>query len=165
MVGLRNEWIGLRKVPDATLQRAIAVLNASSPFNSPENLLPKLVYKVGNLGYGSTGPHLDVKPVKPKSLKADPGLPAITAKELDRYVFVGPQKRPLSQGTTTTDNDQKHRNRNSFGHDFATANGTPVFLANGARVVGTYKGDQGTDHTIIELPDGRRYQFLHGTNA
>lgn len=165
MVGLRNEWIGLRKVPDAVLQRAIQTFNASSPFNNPENLLPRLVYKIGNRGYGSTGPHLDVKPVRPGTMKADKNLPPITAKELDKYVAVGPQRRPLSQGTTTTDNDPKHRNRGSFGHDFAAPDGTPVFLMNGARVVGSFKGDQDTDHTVIELPDGRRYQFLHGLNA
>lgn len=165
MTGLRNEWIGLRKVPDAVLQKAIASLNDTSPFNNPDNLLPKLVYRIGNLGYGSTGPHLDVKPVRAKSLNTDSTLPALTGKELDRYVLVGNSKKPLSQGTVTTDNDQRHRARGSFGHDFAAPDGTPVYLANGARVVGSKKGDQGTDHTIIELPDGRRFQFLHGTNT
>ena len=165
MVGLRNEWIGLQKVPDAVLQRAVAQFSGSSPFNDPQNLLPRLVYRIGNLGYGSTGPHLDVKPVRPGTMKVDKNMPPITAKELDRYVSVGKQRRPLSQGTVTTDDDRKHRNRGSFGHDFAAADGTPVFLSNGARVVGSSKGDQGTDHTIIELPDGRRYQFLHGLNA
>jgi hypothetical protein len=165
MVGLRNEWIGLRKVPDAVLQRAVAQFNNSSPFNDPQNLLPRLVYKIGSRGYGSTGPHLDVKPVKPGTMETDRNLPPITKSELDKYVTVGPKRRPLSQGTVTTDDDRKHRNRNSFGHDFAAPDGTPVFLANGARVVGSRKGDGGTDHTIIELPDGRRYQFLHGVNA
>jgi hypothetical protein len=165
MVGLRNEWIGLRKVPDTVLQRAITAFRDPSPFNQPENLLPRLVYRIGNRGYGSTGPHLDVKPVRRGTFQADGTLPAITKSELDKYVAVGNKKKPLSQGTVTTDDDRKHRNRNSFGHDFAAPDGTPVFLRNGARVVGTYKGDAGTDHTIIELPDGRRYQFLHGLNA
>jgi hypothetical protein len=167
MVGLRNEWIGLRKVPDAVLQRAVAQFNNNSPFNDPQNLLPRLVYKIGSRGYGSTGPHLDVKPVKAGTMKTDPNLPPITKSELDKYVTVGPKRRPLSQGTVTTDDDRAHRrrSRSSFGHDFAAPDGTPVFLANGARVVGSFKGDGGTDHTIIELPDGRRYQFLHGVNA
>lgn len=165
MVGLRNEWIGLRKVPDTVLQRAITAFRDPSPFNQPENLLPRLVYRIGNRGYGSTGPHLDVKPVRRGTFQADGTLPAITKSELDKYVAVGNKKKPLSQGTVTTDDDRRHRNRDSFGHDFAAPDGTPVFLRNGARVVGSFKGDQGTDHTIIELPDGRRYQFLHGLNA
>jgi murein DD-endopeptidase MepM/ murein hydrolase activator NlpD len=98
-------------------------------------------------------------------MKTDGNLPPITKTDLDRYVVVGDKKRPLSQGTVTTDDDRKHRNRNSYGHDFAAPDGTPVYLTNGARMVGSYKGDGGTDHTIIELPDGRRYQFLHGLNA
>jgi hypothetical protein len=63
----------------------------------------------------------------------------------------------------TTDDDPAHRRRGSFGHDYAAPKGSKVFLKNGARVVGSFKGDQGPDHLIIELPDGRRFQFLHGT--
>lgn len=165
LTGLRNEWIGLGKVSDSALTKAVQTFNAGSPFNQPENLLPRLVYRIGSLGYGSTGPHLDVKPVTPGTLQTNSKLPSITKSELDQYVVVGSRQLPLSQGTTTTDTDTKHRNRGSFGHDFAADDGTPVFLKNGARVVGTYKGEGGTDHTIVELPDGRRYQFLHGTNA
>lgn len=165
LTGLRNEWIGLGNVSDAVLSQAVQTFNAASPFNQPENLLPRLVYKIGSRGYGSTGPHLDVKPVVPGTLNTSSKLPKITQKELDQYVVVGSDRKPLSQGTTTTDTDKLHRNRGSFGHDFAAPDGTPVYLQNGARVVGTYKGEGGTDHTIVELPDGRRYQFLHGVNA
>jgi hypothetical protein len=165
MTGLRNEWVGLQKIPDSVLSRAVSQFNSASVFNSPENLLPRLVYRIGNRGYGSTGPHLDVKPVRPGTLKTDPNMPSITAKELDVYVAVGSRRKPLSQGTVTTDNDPKHRKRGSFGHDFAAPDGTPVYLMNGARVVGSTKGDGDSDVTVIELPDGRRYQFLHGVNA
>jgi hypothetical protein len=165
LTGLRNEWVGLQKVSDTTLQNAINNINVQSPYNEPENLLPRLVYRIGNRGYGSTGPHLDVKPVSPGTLQANQSLPAISMKELDPYMLVGKGKKALSQGTTTTDNDSRHRSRGSFGHDFAAPDGTPVYLTNGARVVGSFKGDGGTDHTIIELPDGRRYQLLHGVNA
>jgi hypothetical protein len=163
--GLRGTWIGLKKVSDATLQNAVNNIRVQSPFNRPENLHPRLVYRIGSRGYGSTGPHLDVKPVVAGGTTTSGSLPAMTANQLDQYVVVGTQQRPLSQGTVTTDDDRKHRNRGSYGHDFAAPDGTPVYLKNGARVVATYKGDGGTDHTIIELPDGRRYQFLHGLNA
>ena len=164
MAGLRNEWIGLRNVSDRVLQNAMSRLS-SSPFNQPENLTAGLVYRIGNLGYGSRGPHLDVKPVVRGGTTTSASLPAIKAKELDNYVLVGNKRLPLSQGSVTTDDDRAHRNRKSFGHDFAAPDGTPVYLINGARVVHSFSGDQGTDHLIVELPDGRRYQFLHGKRA
>ena len=165
MTGMRNEWVGLTKVSDAVLQNAISRITVQSPYNQPENLLPRLIYKIGSRGYGSTGPHLDVKPVKSGTMQTSASLPAITATELDRYLKVGDKKLPLSQGTVTTDNDALHRNRGSFGHDFAAPDGTPVFADPRVKVIGSSKGDGGTDHLVIELPDGRRYQLLHGVKA
>jgi hypothetical protein len=172
VVGLGNEWRGLQKpsIQKTIAQRLVAVkavLDSPSPFRQPESLRAGVVYRIGNRGYGSTGPHLDVKPVARGTMTTDGGLPRIKQGDLDPYVSVNVKGswKPLSQGTVTTDNDQLHRNRGSFGHDFAAPDGTQVSLKNGARVVGSFKGDGGTDHLIIELPDGRRYQFLHGTNA
>lgn len=124
------------------------------------------VYVVDSLGYGSTGPHIDVKPVRPGTTQSDRNLPTYRAGSLDRFVdLVLPDGRrgPMSRMSVTTDDDPAHRRRGSFGHDYAAPTGTRVMLKNGARVVGSFKGDQGTDHLIIELPDGRRFQFLHGT--
>jgi hypothetical protein len=121
---------------------------------------------VDSLGYGSTGPHIDVKPVRPGTQQSDPNLPAYRAGGLDPYVdLVLPDGRrgPLSRMSTSTDDDAKHRARNSFGHDYAAPKGSRVMLKGGARVVGSFKGQENTDHLIIELPDGRRFQFLHGT--
>ena len=39
MNGLRNEWVGLQRVPDATLLEA---MESMSPYNRPQNLLPAL---------------------------------------------------------------------------------------------------------------------------
>ena len=142
---------------------------AGSPFRRQELMNPRLAYRIGTLGYGSTGPHLDVKPVQPGTLDGRSGrnLPPYRQGMLDQFVMVKINGKlvPLSKGTATTDDDREHRARGSYGHDYAAPDGTEVYLRNGARVVGTYKGDQGTDHTIIELPDGRRFQFLHGRNA
>jgi hypothetical protein len=124
------------------------------------------VYVVDSLGYGSTGPHIDVKPVRPGTDQTYRNLPSYRQGDLDRFVdLVLPDGRrgPLSRMSTTTDDDAKHRARGSFGHDYAAPKGAQVFLKGGARVVGSFKGDQNTDHLIIELPDGRRFQFLHGT--
>ena len=157
--------------PDRVLKQAAAYgygFGQGSPFRRPETMNPRLTYNIDSLGYGSTGPHLDVKPVSPGTLDTNGSLPSIDATTLDQFVFVkgkGGKLVPISRGTTTTDTDAKHRNRGSYGHDFAANKGTGVYVGNGAKVVGTFKGDQGTDHTIIELPDGRRFQFLHGTNS
>jgi hypothetical protein len=124
------------------------------------------VYVVDSLGYGSTGPHIDVKPVRPGTQQSDPNLPAYRAGGLDTYVdLVLPDGRrgPLSRMSTSTDDDAKHRARKSFGHDYAAPKGSRVMLKGGARVVGSFKGQENTDHLIVELPDGRRFQFLHGT--
>jgi hypothetical protein len=124
------------------------------------------VYVVDSLGYGSTGPHIDVKPVRPGTQQSDSALPAYRAGGLDTYVdLVLPNGRrgPLSRMSTSTDDDRAHRNRNSFGHDYAAPKGSRVMLKGGARVVGSFKGQENTDHLIVELPDGRRFQFLHGT--
>jgi hypothetical protein len=123
------------------------------------------IYKVDSLGYGSTGPHIDVKPVRRGTTQTD-GSISYQKGTLDRFVeIVLPNGRrgPLSSLATTTDDDRAHRTRGSFGHDYAAERGSQVFLKNGARVVDSFKGDQNTDHLIIELPDGRRFQFLHGT--
>lgn len=172
VTGMGNEWRGLRnlsrqKVADM-LERTRTTLNSPSPFRQPEAMRSNVVYKIDSLGYGSTGPHLDVKPVRPGSMQSDRNLPAYRKGELDQFVEItlpNGKRGALSQLSTTTDDDAKHRARarSSFGHDYAAPKGSQLKLKNGARAVGSFKGDQGTDHLIIELPDGRRYQFLHGT--
>lgn len=142
------------------------MLNSPSIWRQPEGMRSGVVYRIGSLGYGSTGPHLDLKRVDRGTLKSTGSVP-IATNELDNFVDVqtNGKWKPLSKGTTVTDHENQHRARGSYGVDYAANDGTPVRLKNGAKVVGTFKGDQGTDHTIIELPDGRRFQFLHGTNA
>jgi hypothetical protein len=123
------------------------------------------IYRVDSLGYGSTGPHIDVKPVKRGSTETDRNI-SYQKGTLDRFVEIrlpNGRRGPLSSLATTTDDDRLHRARGSFGHDYAAERGSQVFLKNGARVVTSFKGDQNTDHLIVELPDGRRFQFLHGT--
>jgi soluble lytic murein transglycosylase-like protein len=158
--------------PDLVLKKALIYgygqTGGGSPYAQPGLMNPRLVYRIESRGYGSTGPHLDVKPVVQGTLKGDRNQRYVKG-TLDNFVSVkvGGKLQPLSKGTTTTDDDAAHRarRRSSFGHDYAAPSGTELYLRNGAKVVGTFKGDGGTDHTIIQLPDGRRFQFLHGTNA
>ena len=127
---------------------------------------PSVVYKIGSLGYGSTGPHLDLKRVD-RGATTTTGSVEIKPNEVDNFVEVNVEGKwqALSKGTTMTDTEARHRARGSYGMDYAAPSGTPVRLKNGAQVVGSFKGDEGTDHLIIELPDGRRFQFLHGTKV
>lgn len=170
--GMGNEWIGLRKVSPTVisqrLQTAKTALNSQSYWRQPENMRANVVYRIGSLGYGSTGPHLDAKRVD-RGTTTSTGSVRIQPNELDNFVDVQVKGtwKPLSRGTTITDGEDQHRSRSrpSYGIDYAAPDGTPVRLKNGARVVDSFKGDQGTDHLIIELPDGRRFQFLHGTIA
>jgi hypothetical protein len=156
---------GNRSSIEAT-QAAQMLRRAREGFRLARGSSSGTVYVVDSLGYGSTGPHIDVKPVRPGTTQSDRNLPVYRAGSLDRFVdLVLPDGRrgPMSRMSVTTDDDRAHRRRGSFGHDYAAPKGTQVMLKNGARVVGSFKGDQGTDHLIIELPDGRRFQFLHGT--
>lgn len=170
VIGMGNEWSGLQKVSRKVLanrlEAARVALNSQSMWRQPENMRSNVVYRIGSLGYGSTGPHLDVKRVDRGTMQTTGSVP-IATNELDNYVDVqvSGKWKPLSGGTQITDNEQRHRARNSYGIDYAANDGTPVRLKNGAQVVGSFKGDQGTDHLIIQLPDGRRFQFLHGTIA
>lgn len=135
-------------------------------WRDPSTMRPSVVYKIGSLGYGSTGPHLDLKRVD-RGTSTSTGAVPIKSTEVDNFVEVNVNGawKPLSKGTEITDTEERHRARGSYGMDYAAPSGTPVRLKNGARVVDSFKGDQGTDHLIIELPDGRRFQFLHGTKV
>ena len=135
-------------------------------WRDPAIMRPSVVYKIASLGYGSTGPHLDLKRVD-RGTTTTTGFSQIKPAEVDDFVEVNVDGKwqALSKGTTITDTEARHRARGSYGMDYAAPSGTPVRLKNGARVVDSFKGDEGTDHLIIELPDGRRFQFLHGTKV
>ena len=135
-------------------------------WRDPSTMRPSVVYKIGSLGYGSTGPHLDLKRVD-RGTSRTTGAVQIKPAEIDSFAEVNVNGKwlPLSKGTTITDTEARHRARGSYGMDYAAPAGTPVRLKNGARVIEAFKGDEGTDHLIIELPDGRRFQFLHGTKV
>lgn len=128
------------------------------------------IYRIESRGYGSTGPHLDVKPVERGGVYGKRSM-RMKPQELDPYVGVQTASgvKPLSQGTTITSTDADHRARanSSYGVDYAAPMGTQVVLRNGARVIENWQDPdpnaQGSVRTVIELPDGRRYAFVHGT--
>jgi hypothetical protein len=128
-----------------------------NPWRNPALLNPRIAYITGNIGPTSTGPHLDVK-------QADGRDFSKTA--LDRYVEVDdPQygRVPLSKVPVTAD-AANHRRRGSHGIDYGTASGSRVYLKGGARVVGSTRTEHG-DKLTIQLPNGKKYTFLHGRSA
>jgi len=174
MQGLRQEWIGLEKVPDGQIDQALTAwtqrTNASqSPWRQPHAIQPQLFYYTSGIGPTSTGPHGDGKPVIPGTLQSGPSLPAITVNSWDGFVFYKDSRgqfRPISDFGTSMDrsgkqDDAGHRARGSFGHDWPIPEGTPLYLANGARIVGAQRTEHG-DRIVFEFPGGKRYAILHG---
>jgi hypothetical protein len=125
--------------------------------NAPGVVDPNVaVYTTGNIGPTSTGQHLDVK-------RADGSY--FEYGDLDGFVEVGDKdlgRVPLSRVPQTGDWDS-HTVRGSHGRDYGTYDGSPIYLVNGARVVDTVGTVHG-DRLQIELPNGKRYFFLHGTS-
>lgn len=154
---LNDEWIGLRKVPQAQINAAYASLD---PYNQPDVLTPgvrKLAYVSGNIGPTSTGQHLDVKDTNGQEF-------APTA--LDKYVEVDDRVYgtvPLSKVGITGD-FASHTQRGSHGIDYGTYSGSKIYVKNGATVVGSVPTEHG-DKVTIQLPTGKQYTFLHGNSA
>ena len=153
-----------RVINDATAsyQSKLNVINVASGntevYKAPTHMRagsPFLIYTSGNIGPTSTGPHLDVKRVDGQEFAPN---------ALDTFVEVeDPElgRVPLSKVPITGD-FAEHKARGSHGIDYGLYSGTQVFAKNGAKVVDTQPSEHG-DVVTIELPNGLRYTFLHGT--
>ncbi|NBS70524.1 hypothetical protein EBT31_16665, partial [bacterium] len=62
------------------------------------------------------------------------------------------------------DNFDEHVARGSHGIDYPTAKGTKLFIKNGARIISKARTAHG-DKVVVQLPDGRRFSFLHGNSV
>ena len=146
----------------ASYQSKLNVINVASGntevYKAPTHVRagsPFLVYMSGNIGPTSTGPHLDVKRVDGQEFAPN---------ALDSFIEVeDPElgRVPLSKVPITGD-FAEHKARGSHGIDYGLYSGTQVFAKNGAKVVDTQQSEHG-DVVTIELPNGLRYTFLHGT--
>ena len=130
--------------------------------NSGGNGSRQLAYRTGNVGPTSTGEHLDVKQV---------GGGRFDLAVLDQYVEVDDREfgtitlSRLRQLTNNVgDSWDEHAARGSHGIDVGTHSGAPVYVKNGARVVSSSPSRHG-ELTIIQLPNGQKYSFLHGYRA
>jgi len=131
----------------------------SSPTRNPAHMTPTLAYITGDIGPTSTGEHLDVKQV---------GGGRFAENALDNFVEIAdPEFGRISLGALKQrlpgigDSFDQHVARGSHGIDYPTAKGSKLFIKNGARVVSRTATVHG-DKVIIQLPDGRRFSFLHG---
>jgi hypothetical protein len=135
---------------------------SASPNRQPMYMRPTLAYVTGNIGPTSTGEHLDVKQTNGQRFAEN---------ALDSFVEIkDPKFGTISLGALKQrlpgrgDNFDQHVARGSHGIDYPTANGTQLFLKNGARIVSKQRTVHG-DKVVVQLPDGRRFSFLHGTAA
>ena len=146
----------------ASYQSKLNVVNVASGntevYKAPTHMRagsPMLIYTSGNIGPTSTGPHLDVKRVDGQEFPVN---------ALDTFIEVeDPElgRVPLSRVPITGD-FAEHKARGSHGIDYGLYSGTAIYAKNGAKVVNTQPSEHG-DVVTIELPNGLRYTFLHGT--
>jgi hypothetical protein len=131
----------------------------SSPTRNQGHMTPTLAYITSDIGPTSTGEHLDVKDVTGARFQEN---------ALDNFVEVAdPEFGRISLGSLKQklpgrgDSFDQHLARGSHGIDYPTAKGSKLFIKNGARVVSRTSTVHG-DKVVIQLPDGRRFSFLHG---
>ena len=144
-------------------------VNPDQPFNNNPNparnngfMRPTLAYITGDIGPTSTGEHLDVKDVTGKRFAEN---------ALDNFVEIqDPQFGRITLGALKQklpgrgDNFDEHVARGSHGIDYPTAKGTKLFIKNGARIISKARTAHG-DKVVVQLPDGRRFSFLHGNSV
>lgn len=159
--GLGQAWIGLQKLKPQQVAQALeqSRANLAGRFVDPDRMKPQVVYKVGNIGPTSTGPHLDIK---------DTSGAYFNRNALDNYLgYRQPNGSiiPVSAGITVPNGEfyaPRAGRPHHGGWDYAMPSGTDVVLKNGARVIHVAKGTEVGDILTIGLPNGRRFKIIHG---
>jgi hypothetical protein len=145
-------------------------INPDQPYNNNPNparnngyMRPTLAYISGNIGPTSTGAHLDVKQQDNPNTKKNEFAQVFAVDALDKFVVVDDREMgrvPLSR-TPITNTFAQHQARGSHGIDYGLYSGTKIYVQNGARVISKQRTQHG-DKVVVQLPDGRRFSFLHG---
>jgi hypothetical protein len=137
-------------------------VNQTAPARNQAFMRPTLAYITGDIGPTSTGEHLDVKQENRQRFAEN---------ALDNFVEVqDPEFGRISLGDLRRrlpgrgDNFDEHVARGSHGIDYPTAKGSKLFIKNGARVISKTPTAHG-HKVVIQLPDGRRFSFLHGKSV
>jgi hypothetical protein len=143
---------------------------AAAPTRNTAYMRPTLAYYTGDLGSPGQS-HLDVKQWDNPNTPANEDRSRFGPNDLDNYVTVqDPEFGNIPIGALRQklpgrgDNYDQHVARGSHGIDYPTAMGSQIFIRNGARIISRARTQWG-DKLVIQLPDGRRFSFLHGTAA
>ena len=138
------------------------VYNPAPPARNQAFMRPTLAYITGDIGPTSTGEHLDVKQENRQRFAEN---------ALDNFVEVqDPEFGRISLGALKQrlpgrgDSFDEHVARGSHGIDYPTAKGSQLFIKNGARIISKTPTAHG-HKVVIQLPDGRRFSFLHGKSV
>ena len=140
---------------------------AAPPARNQAFMRPTLAYITSDLG--SPGqPHLDVKQWDNPNTAKNEDRMEFADNTLDNFVVVkDPEFGTIPIGQLRRklpgrgDSFAGHVARGSHGIDYPTAMGSQIFLQNGARIISKAPTAWGTK-VVIQLPDGRRFSFLHG---
>jgi hypothetical protein len=152
-------------------------VNVDQPFTASKTpgrntayMRPTLAYITSDLG--SPGqPHLDVKQQDNPNTPQNEFRMRFGERDLDNFVVVkDPEFGTIPVGELRKrlpgrgDSFDQHLARGSHGIDYPTAYNSQVFVRNGARIVSKQQTKWGS-MVIIQLPDGRRFSFLHGKSV
>jgi hypothetical protein len=159
--GLGNAWHGLRSIPPQRIIQAMESAKTSLAGSDLDvsRMRPQVVYRVGGIGPKGPdhfGPHLDIKQTNEGFFERN---------ALDRYLSFRTANglMPISRGVTVKGGEfgasRWYGSHN--GWDYAIDEGTPVVLKGGARVISKRPSQYG-DVLTIGLPDGRRFNIIHG---
>lgn len=177
LYGLGRRWLGLKKLPQNKVREALEAITSDPRFqgafgqiNYEPGALVRF-YKAGNIGPTSTGQHTDVKQFDNPRTPGNEFRAQFKYTDLDDYVVVADREfgniglGELRDRTGHVGDDfQDHVARGSHGIDYGTYDGDYLYLKNGAKVISSTPTEHG-DAVLVELPDGRRFQFLHGKQA
>ena len=137
------------------------------PARNQAFMRPTLAYITSDLGSPGQS-HLDVKQWDNPNTAKNEDRMEFADNALDNFVVVkDPEFGTIPIGQLRRklpgrgDSFAGHVARGSHGIDYPTAMGSQIFLQNGARIVSKAPTAWGTK-VVIQLPDGRRFSFLHG---
>jgi len=159
---------GYPSVKDYTMS-ILNKVNQIAPARNPAFMRPTLTHFYTTSDIGSPGQsHVDIKQQDNPNTPQSEFRARFKENELDNFVVVqDPEFGMIPVGDLRKrlpgrgDNFDQHLARGSHGIDYPTAMGSKLFLRNGAREI-SRKWTRWGKMSIVQLPDGRRFSFLHG---
>ena len=149
------------------------VPSSEDPYMDPMYMSPTLLHfhTAGGITNGGWSEHSDIKQWDDPNTPEDEFGQRFEVDELDEYIFFNDPEHgsvTLSElrdlvGVTPGMNYGAPRSYGPhLGWDYPTKAGTKLYLRNGARKISSEVTSNNGVRTIIKLPDGRYFAFLHG---